>query len=73
MSHEHFELFLKDNKHKIYGYLLRFVDNDDDAQDLLQDVFIAFYRKLDRIYPETAINYMYRMAHNMALNWLNAT
>lgn len=70
MKQELFEPFLRENKNRIYGYLLRFVENDDDAQDLLQDVCLAFYRRLDQIKPETAINYMYRMAHNTALNWL---
>lgn len=45
------------------------MDIDDDAHDLLQEVCIAFYNKIERIKPETAICYMYRMAHNAALNW----
>jgi len=69
MSPDSFEQFLKEHRHKIYGYLLRFVDVDDDAQDLLQEVCIAFYRRIDSIRPETAVCYMYRMAHNTALNW----
>lgn len=70
MKPEQFEPFLRENKNRIYGYLLRFVENDEDAQDLLQDVCLAFYRRLELIESETAINYMYRMAHNIALNWL---
>jgi len=70
MSHDQFEQFLKEHKNSIYCYLLRFVEIDDDAQDLLQDSCLAFYRKLDEIRQETAINYMYRIAHNTALNWL---
>lgn len=69
MSPESFESFLKINKNRIYGYLLRFVEIDDDAQDLMQELCIAFYHKIEQIESETALSYMYRMAHNMALNW----
>ena len=69
MSPDQFEQFFRRYKNNLYVYLLRFVEIDDDAQDLLQDSCIAFYKKLDEIKPETAINYMYKIAHNTALNW----
>lgn len=69
MSPDSFEQFFKDNRNKVYNYLLRFVEINDDAQDLLQEVCIAFYDRIEQIRPETALPYMYSMAHNMALNW----
>jgi RNA polymerase sigma-70 factor (ECF subfamily) len=69
MSQDSFEQFFKDNRNKVYNYLLRFVEIDDDAQDLLQEVCIAFYDRIGQIRQETALPYMYRMAHNLALNW----
>ncbi len=73
MAPEQFDHFISTNKNRIYNYILRFVDIDEDAQDILQDVFIAFYDRLDSIKHETALPYMYRMAHNMALNWKKAS
>jgi len=70
MKPESFESFLTDNEKRIYNYLLRFVKIDDDAQDLTQNVFIAFYDKIHDIEDKTAVAYLYRMAHNMALNWV---
>lgn len=70
MKPESFERFLSENEKRIYNYLLRFVEVDDDANDLLQNVFIAFYDRIGDIDEKTATAYVYRMAHNMALNWI---
>lgn len=70
MKPESFESFLTDNEKRIYNYLLRFVEVDDDANDLLQNVFLAFYERIMDIDEKTALAYVYRMAHNMALNWI---
>ncbi|MFO7659428.1 MAG: RNA polymerase sigma factor [Candidatus Cloacimonadaceae bacterium] len=70
MKSESFEKFLTDNEKRIHNYLLRFVEVDDDANDLLQNVFLAFYERIGDIEEKTATAYVYRMAHNMALNWI---
>jgi len=70
MKTEKFEAFLTDNEKRIHNYLLRFVEVDDDAFDLAQNVFLAFYERMGEIEEKTAVAYVYRMAHNMALNWI---
>ena len=70
MKPEQFEAFLTDNEKRIHNYLLRFVEVDDDALDLVQNVFIAFYERITDIDEKTAVAYLYRMSHNMALNWI---
>jgi RNA polymerase sigma-70 factor (ECF subfamily) len=70
MKPESFENFLTDNEKRIYNYLLRFVEVDEDAHDLVQNVFLAFYERMADIEEKTAVAYLYRMAHNMALNWI---
>ncbi len=69
MQPERFEAFLSENEQRIFNYILRFVDVNDDAQDLVQNVFIAFYERLADIDDKTALAYLYRMAHNMSINW----
>jgi len=70
MKPESFEAFLTENERRIYNYILRFVEVGDDANDLVQNVFLAFYERLNDIEDKTALAYLYRMAHNMALNWV---
>jgi RNA polymerase sigma-70 factor, ECF subfamily len=70
MKPERFEAFLSENEKRIHNYLLRFVEIDDDANDLAQNVFLAFYDRITDIDEKTATAYVYRTAHNMALNWI---
>jgi RNA polymerase sigma-70 factor (ECF subfamily) len=69
MHPDRFESFLSENEQRIHNYILRFMDVDEDAKDLVQNVFIAFYDRLKDIDDKTALAYLYRMAHNMAINW----
>lgn len=53
----------------LVGYLRSFGAQEADARDLLQEVFV----KLACLQGVTMLNekaYLYRLAHNLALNWL---
>ncbi len=65
-----FEMILLDNEKRIYHYLLKFVRHTEDAEDLLQSVFISFYSKMEDIDEKAAVSYLYRAAHNKAINHL---
>lgn len=70
MKKEHFEAFLSQNENRIYRYLLGLCSNEQDALDVLQNVFIAVYQNLDRIEDATALAYTYKIAHNKCMNFL---
>ncbi|MBM4403741.1 MAG: RNA polymerase sigma factor [Candidatus Cloacimonetes bacterium] len=70
MRSEQFEAMLKANERRIYHYLYQLTGNEADTQDLVQAVFYAFYEHIDRIEEGTATAYLYRIAHNKALNHL---
>jgi RNA polymerase sigma-70 factor, ECF subfamily len=65
-----FEAILTENEKRIYHYLLKFVRHTEDAEDLLQSVFISFYGKMEDIEEKAAVVYLYRTAHNKAINHL---
>lgn len=65
-----FEEFLKTNERRIYHYLISLTGNENDAQDLLQIVFIAFYEHIDRVEEPTAVSYLYKIAHNKSMTFL---
>jgi RNA polymerase sigma-70 factor, ECF subfamily len=67
-----FEVILLENEKRIYHYLLKFVRQTEDAEDLLQAVFISFYNKMEDIDEKAAVVYLYRTAHNKAINHLKA-
>ncbi|MCF7918320.1 MAG: sigma-70 family RNA polymerase sigma factor [Candidatus Cloacimonetes bacterium] len=53
---------------KVFNMILRMVRNREDAEDLFQEVFTAFYQNLERVQPEAQKSYLYRIAYNKTLN-----
>ncbi len=70
MKKESFEAFLSTNEKRIYRYLLSLCGNEQDAQDLVQNVFIAVYQHLERIEDKSALAYTYKIAHNKCMSFL---
>ena len=68
MDRNRFEDILRSENKKIFNYLLKILRNKEDAEDILQETFLAFYKKMDVVSDDTYISYLYRAAHNKALN-----
>jgi len=53
---------------KVFNLVLKFTRNQEDAEEVLQDVFITIYRKIDGFQGKSAFSsWMYRIAVNAAL------
>lgn len=56
---------------RIYRYLLRFVPNPAEAQDLTQETFLRAHRRRETLRdPEAARSWLYRIATHVALDRL---
>ncbi len=64
-----FETIINQYGGRIFGYLLRFLLNREDTEDILQNVFISFYHHMDEIDPQKYLPYLYRTARNQAINF----
>ena len=68
-----FDLLVTRYRGRIYGMLYNMVHNDADAWDLAQDVFVKAWKALPRFEGNSAFfTWLYRIAHNVALDWLRA-
>lgn len=58
----------------IYGALLRLLRDTDDAEDILQEVFIQVWRKAGTYVPSLGApkQWMVRIAHNRAINLIRS-
>lgn len=68
MEKDRFEAILRLNNKKIFNYLLKILRNREDAEDILQETFVAFYKKMDTINEEAHVSYLFKTAYNKALN-----
>ncbi|MFD0751446.1 RNA polymerase sigma factor [Mucilaginibacter calamicampi] len=69
---EAFNLLLKKYQQKIYWHIRRMVIDHDDADDLVQDVFIKVWKNLGTFRSDSQLyTWMYRIASNECITFLN--
>lgn len=69
---EAFGLLLKKYQQKVYWHIRRMVLNHDDADDLLQDVFIKVWKNLSNFRQDAQLyTWLYRIASNECITFLN--
>ena len=68
MNNYKFEVLLQDESKKLFNYLLKILRNREDAEDILQETFIAFHRKMNSVKESSYRSYLFRTAYHKALN-----
>ena len=68
-----FEEVYRSHSRKLYGVAVRMLGNPADAEDMLQEIFLAAHRKLDSFRGESALGtWLYRLAVNLCLDYLRS-
>lgn len=69
---EAFSLLLDKYQQKIYWHVRRMVLNHDDADDLVQDVFVKVWKNLGNFRQDAQLyTWLYRIATNECISFLN--
>lgn len=69
---EAFNLLLKKYQQKIYWHVRRMVIDHDDADDIVQDVFVKVWKNLPGFRSDSQLyTWMYRIATNECITFLN--
>lgn len=67
-----FEMLVKKYQQKVYWHVRRMVVSHEDAEDLLQDIFIKTYSRWSSFRGESSLGtWIYRIATNECLTFLN--
>ena len=67
-----FPLLMKAYQQKVYWHIRRLVVSHEDAEDLLQDVFVKIYSRWSTFRGESSLaTWIYRIATNECLTFLN--
>ena len=68
-----FEEIYRAHAGRLYSLACRMLGNPADAEDLLQDIFLAAHRKLDSFRGDSALGtWLYRLATNLCLDHLRS-
>jgi RNA polymerase sigma-70 factor (ECF subfamily) len=66
-----FNEIVKDYTERVYWHVRRFVNNHEDADDLVQEIFLKIWTALPSFRGEAQLfTWVYRIATNETLNWL---
>jgi len=69
---EAFSLLLEKYQQKIYWHVRRFVLDHEDANDLVQDIFLKVWKNLDKFRADAQLyTWIYRIASNECITFLN--
>jgi RNA polymerase sigma-70 factor (ECF subfamily) len=68
-----FEEVYRTHSRRLYGVAVRMLGNQADAEDMLQEIFLAAHRKLESFRGESALGtWLYRLAVNLCLDYLRS-
>ncbi len=68
---EGMRMIMDEYQERIYWHIRRLVVYEDDAEDMLQEVFIKIYQKFDSFKGESSLfSWIYRLATNTVLSFL---
>ena len=68
---ELFAEIIRRYQQKLFYYVNRLINNPDEAEDIVQDVFLKVYKNLNGYDSRLKFSsWIYRIAHNEAVNWL---
>jgi RNA polymerase sigma-70 factor (ECF subfamily) len=68
-----FEAIYRAHSGRLYSVACRMLGNPTDAEDLLQEIFLAAHRKLDSFRGDSALGtWLYRLAMNLCLDHLRS-
>lgn len=66
-----FNLLVREYQERIYWHVRKMVIDHDDADDLVQEIFIKVWKNLDRFRADSKLyTWVYRIATNECLNFL---
>lgn len=67
-----FEKLIKDFQRPLYSHIRSIVLNHDDANDVLQNVFVKVFRSLSKFKGESKLfSWVYRIATNESITFIN--
>lgn len=68
---EKYELIIEKFQNQLYKYVYSLVGDIHEAEDLLQDVFVKAYEKIDKYHHSNSFSaWLYKIAYNHSINFI---
>jgi len=68
LNRKEYNIAVKDYSGRIYGYALKYLQNAEDASDIVQDVYEKLWKNRKKVELEKAKPWLFTCAHNALIN-----
>lgn len=68
LNRDEYNIAVKEFSGRLYGYCLKYLQNKEDAGDIVQDVFEKLWENRNKVEFEKAKPWLFTCAHNALLN-----
>lgn len=69
MKRKEYNIVVKEQSGNLYGYAIRFLRNEEDAKDIVQDVFEKLWLNRSKVEFAKSKSWMFTTAHNAMINF----
>lgn len=71
MTRQEYNTAIRVHSNQLYGYALKFLRNQEDAEDIVQDILEKLWIHRKNIEVEKSKSWMFTTAHNAMINLVN--
>lgn len=66
-----FDVIYRKYSRRLYGFIFRYVKQETDAEEIIQEVFVKIWQKRDKINIYSSFeSFLFTIAHNITVNVL---
>jgi RNA polymerase sigma-70 factor (ECF subfamily) len=70
LNRREYNIAVKEFSGRLYGFALKYLQNTEDASDIVQDVFEKLWKNKKKVEPEKVKPWLFTCAHNAMINMI---
>ena len=70
MNRREYNIAVRDYSGRLYGFSLKYLQNAEDASDIVQDVFEKLWKNRKKVEPAKVKPWLFTCAHNAMINFI---
>ena len=69
LNRREYNIAVEEHAQNLYGYVFKFLRNEEDSRDIVQDVFEKLWKSRKKVEKQFAKAWMFRTGHNALINF----
>ena len=70
MNRREYNIAVKEYSGRLFGFSLKYLQNSEDASDIVQDVFEKLWKNRKKVEPAKVKSWLFTCAHNAMINFM---